>query len=78
MGRPHKCPYCGATRNTGKGYRYNKSGKVRIRKCKDCGRRWTVGPAPSPEAAPEPTSQETPSPEPSINIGFTGGSDGYG
>ena len=44
-GRPHKCPYCEATRNVAKGFRYNRSGKVRLRRCKQCGRRWTVGPA---------------------------------
>jgi len=43
-GRPYKCPYCNiAGENVAKGYRYNKSGKVRLRRCKACGRRWTTG-----------------------------------
>jgi len=31
-----KCPYCGSSRTILKGFRYNKSGAVRLRKCKDC------------------------------------------
>lgn len=42
-GRPHKCPYCDATKSVAKGFRYNRSGKVRLRRCKECGRRWTCG-----------------------------------
>ena len=42
MARPHKCPYCGLNRNTAKGFRRNRNGKVRLRRCKACGRRWTV------------------------------------
>lgn len=42
-GRPHKCPYCEATTSVAKGFRYNKGGKVKLRRCKVCGRRWTVG-----------------------------------
>ena len=42
-GRPHKCPYCEATTSVAKGFRYNKAGKVRLRRCKSCGRRWTAG-----------------------------------
>ena len=45
-GRPHKCPYCEATKSVAKGFRYNRSGKVRLRRCRSCGRRWTVGPVP--------------------------------
>lgn len=33
-----KCPYCGSSKTILKGLRYNKSGAVRIRKCKDCGK----------------------------------------
>ena len=33
-----KCPYCGSSRTILKGFRYNKSGAVRLRKCKDCNR----------------------------------------
>ncbi|MEM2989970.1 MAG: DDE-type integrase/transposase/recombinase [Halobacteria archaeon] len=33
-----KCPYCGSPRTILKGLRNNKSGAVRIRKCKDCGK----------------------------------------
>lgn len=46
-GRPHKCPYCEATTSVAKGFRYNRAGKVRLRRCKSCGRRWTVGPVPA-------------------------------
>jgi len=60
-GRPPLCPFCRGTKSVAKGYRYNKAGKVRLRRCKGCGRRWTVGPArdePKPElskeAPPEP------------------------
>jgi len=42
-GRPHKCPYCDATKSVAKGFRYNQAGKVRLRRCKECGRRWTCG-----------------------------------
>lgn len=53
-GRPHKCPYCDATKSVSKGFRYNKVGKVRLRRCKACGRRWTAGPPPAVQA-PIPT-----------------------
>jgi hypothetical protein len=44
-GRPPKCPYCGSTKpSQAKGFRYNKSGIVRLRRCKACKRRWTLGP----------------------------------
>ena len=43
MGRPYTCPYCGVMgESLAKGFRYNKSGKVRLRRCKSCGRRWTI------------------------------------
>jgi hypothetical protein len=42
-GRPHKCPYCAATRTVAKGFRYNKTGIVKLRRCKVCKRRWTTG-----------------------------------
>ena len=46
MARPYKCPHCGTVgQSTAKGFRYNKAGKVRLRRCRSCGRRWTVGPA---------------------------------
>ena len=44
-GRPHKCPYCGATRTVAKGFRHNKTGIVKLRRCKVCKRLWTTGPA---------------------------------
>ncbi|MEM2507395.1 MAG: DDE-type integrase/transposase/recombinase [Nitrososphaeria archaeon] len=31
-----RCPYCGSSRTILKGFRYNKSGAVRLRRCKDC------------------------------------------
>lgn len=44
MARPFKCPKCGSTRRKiKKGYRYSKSKGIRpIRKCKDCGYRFTA------------------------------------
>ena len=59
-GRPPLCPFCRGSKSVAKGYRYNKSGKVRLRRCKGCGRRWTVGPArnePKPDASTEPSSE---------------------
>jgi transposase-like protein len=35
-----RCPYCGSNRTGPKGFRYNKSGAVRLRICKDCKRRF--------------------------------------
>ncbi|MEM3640575.1 MAG: DDE-type integrase/transposase/recombinase [Candidatus Bathyarchaeia archaeon] len=35
-----RCPYCGSVETTLKGFRYNKSGAVRLRKCKVCKRRF--------------------------------------
>lgn len=55
MVRPFKCPYCGSTSNQSKGFRYNKAGAVRLRRCNSCGRKWTVGGVPveqSPQVAP--------------------------
>lgn len=42
MARPYKCPYCHSTRTVWKGYRLRKRDKVRLRKCQDCGRRFTT------------------------------------
>ena len=67
MGRPFKCPYCQNSSSTAKGYRYNKDGAVRLRKCKACNRRWTVksGPAEPPQSAQAgEDSQDDPVPEP--------------
>jgi len=42
MGRPFKCPWCQSTDTTGKGVRKTKSmGVRRIRRCRDCGRKFT-------------------------------------
>lgn len=38
-----RCPYCGSSRTMPKGFRYNKSGAVRLRMCKDCKRRFKDG-----------------------------------
>ncbi|MEM2144905.1 MAG: DDE-type integrase/transposase/recombinase [Candidatus Jordarchaeaceae archaeon] len=35
-----RCPYCGSSETTLKGFRYNKTGAVRIRKCKGCRKRF--------------------------------------
>lgn len=42
MGRPYKCRSCGGTNTIWKGYRKVVGGKVRIRKCKDCGKKFTT------------------------------------
>lgn len=54
-GRPHKCPYCGATKNVAKGFRYNKAGIVKLRRCLKCRRRWTAGVKPADQKSPDPT-----------------------
>jgi len=42
MGRPHKCPYCGATETVSKGVRKTKTmGDRRIRLCRACKRKFT-------------------------------------
>lgn len=48
MGRPHKCPYCRSAKSIAKGFRYNRGGAMRLRKCLGCHRRWTAGAAPLP------------------------------
>ncbi len=37
------CPYCGSKETVMKGFRYNKTGAVRLRLCKDCNRRFKDG-----------------------------------
>lgn len=37
----HACPKCGYQDSVRHGYRYNKSGAKRLRKCKGCGARFT-------------------------------------
>ena len=61
-GRPHKCPYCGSTTTASKGARKTKTmGIRRIRRCKDCRRKFTPKnqPAAQPEAR-EPVQLEIP------------------
>ena len=42
MGRPFKCPYCGATDTASKGVRPTKTmGVRRIRRCRACRRKFT-------------------------------------
>ena len=42
-GRPVKCVYCGSYRTANKGFRRTVSlGLRRLKKCRDCGRRFTV------------------------------------
>jgi transposase-like protein len=38
-----ECPHCGSKESTMKGFRYNKTGAVRLRKCKQCKKRFTDG-----------------------------------
>ena len=41
-GRPPRCRFCGSVRSVGKGVRRTKTmGNRRIRRCKDCGRKFT-------------------------------------
>ncbi len=42
MPRPYKCPHCGGVRSIWKGWRKLVAGKVRLRKCLDCGRKYTT------------------------------------
>ena len=41
-GRPYKCPRCGSTRTSWKGYRPLKNGRVRLRRCRACKRKFTT------------------------------------
>jgi transcriptional regulator NrdR family protein len=42
MSRPYKCIWCGSYKTVSKGYRKTKTmGKRKLRKCKDCGRKFT-------------------------------------
>ena len=58
-GRPHRCPYCSGTRSVAKGFRYNKTGKVKLRRCKECGRRWTTAPVAGDAPSAAPVAVET-------------------
>ena len=40
-GRPYKCPYCHGTKTIWKGFRPLKDGKVRLRQCTKCRRKFT-------------------------------------
>jgi len=51
------CPYCGSRNSIAKGYRYNRSGKVPLRRCKECGRRWTVNGDPVDIGGPDAVSE---------------------
>jgi len=42
MARPYKCPYCARTNTIWKGWRRLADGKVRLRKCRACGRKFTT------------------------------------
>jgi transposase-like protein len=37
----YKCPKCGSRDSVWRGYRYNESGKKRLRKCKNCGAKFS-------------------------------------
>ena len=67
MARPYKCPYCGSSKSIAKGFRRNQGGKVRLRQCKGCRRRWTVGPSAegglAPESRTDHDAHERPEPE---------------
>ncbi len=36
-----KCPFCGSVNSVWRGYRYNDSGKKRMKLCKKCGKKYT-------------------------------------
>jgi transcriptional regulator NrdR family protein len=40
-GRPYKCPHCHGSQTIWKGYRPLKAGKVRLRQCTSCWRKFT-------------------------------------
>lgn len=42
MGRPFKCPIVVATNQSGKGIGSSREGKVRLRKCKLCNRKFVT------------------------------------
>lgn len=49
MGRPYTCPKCHGTKTHKKGHRYTTTKGVRlIRKCGDCGYRFTTHKTPEP------------------------------
>ncbi len=41
MSETYRCPKCGSENTVWAGYRHNKSGKKRLRKCNECGHRFT-------------------------------------
>jgi transcriptional regulator NrdR family protein len=51
VGRPYKCPYCSSTRTSWKGWRRRQDGKVRLRRCQVCKRRFTTRVVVSEKAA---------------------------
>ena len=72
MGRPHKCPACGASDSVSKGIRRTKTmGERRIRLCRACGKKFTpknqklndvelpVDPSPPSSAVAPETSPKT-------------------
>ena len=65
-GRPFKCPYCGTSGSTiGKGVRKTKTlGIRRIRRCKDCGRKFT----PRNQRQVEQGSGSTSDPQPAADL----------
>ncbi|MBT4814330.1 MAG: IS1 family transposase [Lentisphaerae bacterium] len=71
MGRPYKCPYCGQNNSIAKGFRRNTGGKVRLRRCRSCGRRWTVKDslAPHNDSVPVPSASQEESPTASDGLG---------
>jgi transcriptional regulator NrdR family protein len=42
MGRPYKCPHCKSTNTIWKGHRKLRNGRVRLRKCQQCNKKWTT------------------------------------
>ena len=56
MGRPFKCPYCGASDNVSKGVRRTKTmGDRRIFRCRACKRKYT----PKHQRGAEPEEEKT-------------------
>ena len=66
MGRPYKCPHCGAAGSVSKGVRRTKTmGERRLRLCKTCGRKFTPrNQEPSAEGAEPESGGQEPGQEP--------------
>ena len=68
MSRPFKCPFCGSHRNVRKGVRLTKTMGIRkLRRCKDCGRKFTPRNQPLAESTENEDVELIVQPEPEVN-----------